>query len=150
MPIKQENRALYPPDWKAISKRIRFERAGNKCEWCGVANYAYGARDKNGEWHNESSIHLMNSDNGRELFGDEFPDMIKIVLTVAHHPDPDPMNCAEDNLHALCQKCHNKLDAPMRAKNAKRTRANKAIQAMITDTSKPLLPMFADYLTDKA
>jgi hypothetical protein len=23
----------YPSNWKEISKRIRFDRAGNKCEW---------------------------------------------------------------------------------------------------------------------
>ncbi len=37
MPIRAENRARYPKDWKAISAAIR-ERAGHKCEWCGAAN----------------------------------------------------------------------------------------------------------------
>jgi hypothetical protein len=36
MPILPENRAKYPADWKAISRRIRFERAGNRCEVCGA------------------------------------------------------------------------------------------------------------------
>ena len=36
MPIRPELRALYPPDWPQISRRIRFERAGNRCEWCGA------------------------------------------------------------------------------------------------------------------
>ena len=36
MPIRPELRALYPDDWPAISRRIRFERAGNRCEWCGA------------------------------------------------------------------------------------------------------------------
>jgi len=35
MPIKAENKALYPKDWKLVSKRIRTER-GNKCEQCGA------------------------------------------------------------------------------------------------------------------
>ena len=35
MPIDYKE---YHPDWKAISLRIRTERAQNKCEWCGVAN----------------------------------------------------------------------------------------------------------------
>jgi hypothetical protein len=88
----------------------------------------------------------MKSDEGWSLFGDEFPDMIKIVLTVAHHPDP--MNCAEENLHALCQKCHNRLDAPMRAKNAARTRRKKRIQAMLDNQdNQPLLPIFGDFLS---
>jgi 5-methylcytosine-specific restriction endonuclease McrA len=37
MPIKPENKALYPPDWKAIRFSI-LHRAGNQCEWCGAAN----------------------------------------------------------------------------------------------------------------
>lgn len=39
--------------------------------------------------------------------------MTYIVLTVAHL-DHDPSNCAEDNLKALCQRCHNRYDAKMR------------------------------------
>jgi hypothetical protein len=40
MPIAPENRGRYPADWPAISRRIRFERAGNKCEQCGATNHA--------------------------------------------------------------------------------------------------------------
>ena len=39
MPIRPENRARYPKDWKAISKRIPFARAGGRCDCtgkCGV------------------------------------------------------------------------------------------------------------------
>lgn len=38
MPIRPENKARYPKNWKEISLRIR-ERAGNKCEGCGAENY---------------------------------------------------------------------------------------------------------------
>lgn len=37
MPIRAENRARYPDNWKAISRAIR-ERAGNRCEECGAVN----------------------------------------------------------------------------------------------------------------
>lgn len=110
----------YPTNWKEISRAVK-ERAGNRCEFCQVENEAIGARDKTEKWWNEDDIHKMNSDLGFLLFG-EFPKMIKIVLTVAHYPDPDPANCNESNLWCLCQKCHNQLDAPMRAKNAAVTR----------------------------
>lgn len=76
----------YPVNWKEISLRIR-EREEWHCKWCGAANGAVGARDKNGLWHDEDAIHHMNSDQGHELFG-EFPDMTKIVLTVAHLGTP--------------------------------------------------------------
>jgi hypothetical protein len=47
---------------------------------------------------------------------------VAIVLTIAHHPDPDPANVSDDNLHALCQLCHLRLDARLHATNAWRTR----------------------------
>ena len=37
MPIRAENKARYPADWKAISQAIR-RRAANCCEWCGAEN----------------------------------------------------------------------------------------------------------------
>lgn len=33
----------------------------------------------------------------------------KVVLTIAHL-DHTPENCTDDNLRALCQKCHNSYD----------------------------------------
>jgi hypothetical protein len=38
MPIRPENKALYPPDWKEIVARIR-KRSGGFCELCGAENY---------------------------------------------------------------------------------------------------------------
>ena len=34
MPIKPELRQLYPPDWRELSRKVRFERAGGKCQRC--------------------------------------------------------------------------------------------------------------------
>ena len=39
MPIKPENRGRYPANWKEIRAAI-LERADNKCEFCGIENYA--------------------------------------------------------------------------------------------------------------
>src|SRR5574338_65833 len=91
---------LYPDNWPEISLRIR-QRAGWRCEFFGA---------ENGKPHPETGS--------------------KVVLTVAHYPDPDPMNCADSNLHSLCQLCHNRLDAPMRAKNRKRTLQNRRAATM--------------------
>jgi len=41
-----------------------------------------------------------------------------VVLTVAHL-DHHPANCDPDNLRALCQRCHNQYDAPVRALGVK-------------------------------
>ena len=38
MPIKAENKARYPANWKEIRAAI-LERANNKCEFCGIENY---------------------------------------------------------------------------------------------------------------
>jgi 5-methylcytosine-specific restriction endonuclease McrA len=97
MPIRPENRSLYPKDWKQISERIRFGRAGNRCEWCGA---------ENGKPHPVTGS--------------------KVVLTTAHL-DHDPSNCADANLAALCQKCHLAYDAPMkRQRREARQRAERA------------------------
>jgi tRNA(Ile)-lysidine synthase TilS/MesJ len=55
---------------------------------------------------------------------------IKIVLTIAHI-DHDTTNNADDNLAALCQRCHNRHDAPHRTVNAARTRERKRREAKV-------------------
>jgi 5-methylcytosine-specific restriction endonuclease McrA len=77
MPIDYKK---YPPDWKAISSRIRFTRAQNKCENCGAVNYK------------------PNPITGK-----------KVVLTVAHL-NRDTTDNREENLKALCQFCHLNYD----------------------------------------
>ena len=123
MPMK---RKLYPPDWEQISLSIK-EHAGWQCEWCNVKHGAIGARDINGQWHDEDDIHQMNATAGYALFG-QFPDMIQIILTVAHL-DHNPANNAPDNLAALCQKCHLNYDQELHQANAAKTRRRRKIEA---------------------
>jgi len=52
--------------------------------------------------------------------------VIKIVLTVAHL-NHDPLDCREENLRTLCQACHNRLAAPLRAQHASATRFKKRV-----------------------
>ena len=35
MPIRPELRPLYPPHWRELSSRVRFERAEGRCQRCG-------------------------------------------------------------------------------------------------------------------
>lgn len=103
MPISAENRARYPKDWKAISLRIRA-RAGNRCE--GAPGIYEDCRAENGKPHPVTGS--------------------RVILTVAHL-DHVPEHVAEDNLRALCQRCHLTYDAKHHAKNAQATmRARKA------------------------
>jgi 5-methylcytosine-specific restriction endonuclease McrA len=92
MPIKPENKDRYPDNWKQISEYIRFERANNCCEVCRAENY-----------------------KPHPITGS------KVILTVAHL-DHTPENCDLDNLKAMCQKCHNKYDAPHRKQTRRATR----------------------------
>lgn len=43
MPIKPENKARYPKNWKQIREAI-LERAGNRCEFCGLENHTINER----------------------------------------------------------------------------------------------------------
>ena len=93
------NRSLYPPDWEQISNRIRFVRAGGVCEECGAVH---------GQPH--------------PITGS------RVVLTTAHL-DHNPAHCTDDNLIALCQRCHLRYDAKLHALNAAITRRQRTIAA---------------------
>ena len=117
MPIRPENRARYPSDWKRISLAAR-ERAGNKCEECGVPNGAYRVPD--GAW----TTNAMQAETWACV--DQLR-VTRIVLTVAHM-DHTPENCDAKNLKALCQRCHLRYDSGHHAETRYSTmRARKAV-----------------------
>lgn len=95
-------RHLYPPDWSAISARIR-ERAGNRCEWpgCGL-------------------------EQGATVKGKRGP--YRVVLTCAHL-DHNPANCDPANLRAWCQPHHLRYDARHHAESAAASRRRRRIAA---------------------
>lgn len=110
MPIDYRN---YPSNWKEIRAGI-LDRAGHKCETCGVENHAIGYRDWAGCFVEYGASALIGAagvpTGGRKIF--------RIVLTVAHL-DHDVTNNEPGNLRALCQQCHNRHDAPERARKRK-------------------------------
>lgn len=91
-PIRREMREKYPVNWKAISRRVRFGRAQGRCECegeCGLHTTTGRCTEVHGQpakWA-----------KGR------------VVLTVAHL-DHNPVNCADENLKAMCQRCHLRYD----------------------------------------
>ena len=109
MPISKENRVRYPADWRAISARIRA-RAGGRCECQG-----------------ECGLHSTKGPRRCEERHGELAKWARgnVVLTVAHLGDPSPENCADDNLKAMCQRCHLRYDRPQHQQNAARTRRAK-------------------------
>lgn len=95
MPIRPEMRKRYPKDWKLRSRFVRFVRARGRCEWCGAAH---------GKPH--------------PITGG------MVVLTTAHVHDHRPEAASLLNLAALCQRCHNRHDAPMRRAGIRARRAS--------------------------
>jgi hypothetical protein len=102
------DRKMYPANWDKISSYVRFERAGNCCEWCGAENGKFTRAGR------------------------------RVVLAVHHigidKPDGTPgdrndkMDCRDGNLAALCQRCHLNADLDIRMRHAKRTRIEKKYQ----------------------
>ncbi len=106
MPIRKEMRDKYPANWRELREDVRA-RAGDKCEGCGVRNHAMGYRDESGcfvekDWE---FINLWRLEGGKPL---------TIVCTAAHL-NHRPEDNRLDNLAFLCQQCHNRHDAKMRA-----------------------------------
>ena len=98
MPIRPENKGRYPKNWKEIREQI-LERAGNRCEFCGVENHTYRLNEKTGK-------------------------MAYIVLTIAHMNEVIE-DVRPENLRALCQRCHNRYDVEHRKQTRVMTRAAK-------------------------
>ena len=108
MPIKPENRARYGADWPAYSDRIRFDRAGGRCECegeCGRGTHAGRCPNLHGE----------------PAYGTGS----KVVLTVAHLTH-EPECRDDDKVKAMCQGCHLHYDRDHHAKTAYRTRKELA------------------------
>lgn len=102
MPIKPENRARYPKNWKQI-RAVILDRAGHRCE--GSPDFP-DCRAVNYEPHPETGS--------------------KVVLTIAHL-NHVPEDCEPENLRAWCNRCHLNYDKEFHAQNAAANRkAGKA------------------------
>lgn len=139
MPIRPENKARYPKNWKEISQKKR-DAAGNKCEWCQAPNRTLIYRFDTGEWM-EMSGEVHDAATGEYLGmcrGSEAPKgrFVEIVLTVAHL-DHTPENNDDDNLAALCQRCHNRYDQPMRIEGRRKREREKLACADLFELGKP-------------
>jgi hypothetical protein len=109
MPISREKMKNYigggthSREWKDFRASL-LTRADNRCE--GTPQHP-DCRAVNGEPHPETGG--------------------KVVLTIAHM-DHDESHADPDRCRALCQRCHNKWDAPHRKVNARATRKAKSPQ----------------------
>lgn len=103
MPIRPENRHRYPADWPEISRRIRVERAGGRCECIGQCGTEHAGR--------------CAAVNGRPS-----PMTGSVVILTVAHLDHTPEHCDEANLLAACQACHLRYDAAQHRATAAATR----------------------------
>lgn len=119
MPIDYKK---YPSNWKTEIRPSILNRANNCCEFCGVKNYDFGFRDKEGKFYNDNFIIQQLELYGNDMFDDKLLDSkrIKIILTIAHL-DHDIKNNDLSNLKALCQKCHLNYDKDHHKKNSRQT-----------------------------
>lgn len=84
----------YPADWPEVSKRIR-ERSGGRCECEGECGLH---RDHPGPRRCEE----RNGQRAKWAAG-------VVILTVAHL-NHTPADCRDENLKAMCQRCHLRYD----------------------------------------
>jgi hypothetical protein len=108
-PVRASERSRYPANWQAISARIRFGRAGGRCECEGECGTGHAGRcaARHGLPHPVTGS--------------------RVVLTTAHL-DHVPEHCSEANLRAMCQRCDLAYDAVHHAATAAATRAARGAQ----------------------
>ena len=75
-------RWMYPSNWEELASACK-ERAGWRCEWCGIAHGAMAISERSG--------------------------VVYVVYLAAAHLDHDPWN-PSPRLAALCPSCHGAYD----------------------------------------
>lgn len=116
MPVDMKR---YPKDWKVVSLRIR-KRSRGRCECTGECGKTDGhAKSKRCNARNYKPHPVTGS---------------KVILTVAHlgtdtGDKHDKQDVRDENLKAMCQRCHLLFDLDEHKANARATRRRKIIEA---------------------
>lgn len=109
MPIPLESKWLYPIDWPMISARVRFRRAAGACEKCGRPHLGLILQLEDGRWCDRAT-NVWRDDEGGIVPPPSWIErrraVPKRVILATAHLDHDPSNNIEDNLAALCGRCH--------------------------------------------
>ena len=100
MPIRPERASFYPKDWPQISRRVRFDRAGGRCEF------------------------VIDGERCAAEHGKKHPITGSVVVLTVAHLNHNEADCREENLLAGCQKCHLHYD---RHHHASTRRSRKAL-----------------------
>jgi len=97
----------YPDNWTEISLYIRHERAKGRCECTGECALHIGKR-------------CIEMDGQPAKFAKG-----KVMLTVAHKNNYKP-DCRDENLFALCNRCHLRYDQNLHTRRGRESRAAAA------------------------
>jgi hypothetical protein len=111
MPFHRER---YPREWEDVSRFIRFERAQNRCECTGRT-----------ETRILCGLHCTHPGPRRCVEVNHTPAVWargRIILTVAHVCDCEPLCADPAHLLACCQRCHVRIDQTMHSLHAAETR----------------------------
>ena len=123
MPIRPENKARYPDNWKELRAQV-LVRAEDICE----------CRGQCGNNHYEDpALHYLDFPEERCLAANHQTHPItgsEVVLTVAHL-DHRPENNNLNNLMAMCQRCHNKYDSPNSIRNRRANQKHASCQELL-------------------
>lgn len=147
----------YPPNWSRISREIRFIRDKGICQQCGLRHGDIIARssiDASRWMRYDEHIDTYYDMNANSIRLSEIPAEFadakyhRVVLTVHHIGAPmrdgspgnphDKMDCRDENLTSLCQRCHLIADLPTHMLHAKETRLRKRQEALDAAGQQPM------------
>ena len=125
------DRSKYPDNWEWLSRQVIAD-AGNKCELCYAPNGEFIVRFPPNEykypWVLTDDMPAIEFSEGLE---DSNYKVTKVVLTV-HHINGDKNDSRKQNLIALCQKCHLRLDLLRHMENRKKNKNRNQTELNIT------------------
>lgn len=114
----------YPADWKRLSRDLRDNRAGGRCEHpgCGAPNGTMIRR-------RITSLECWTprDSDAYAIAPDLWRGPVKVVLTCAHTCECRPICGNPEHIVVLCQLHHLRLDARQHAENARETRRAKRL-----------------------
>jgi len=112
MPIRKDLKKFYKRDWSTVIRPRILARAGDRCEQCKAPNNTLVLRVNGGFWtlpmSEPDQVFEWHDDKGERLAAPPprvRPVVVKIVLGIAHL-NHKPGDDRDENLKALCQRCH--------------------------------------------
>lgn len=131
MPIRPENKARYPKDWKTVLVPAVRKRSRNRCECTGQCGLTHHVTRKGQiDVPPHLVIHGVKGRRCRARNGKPHPVTgSTVVLTVAHLEHDDLETRDIGRLRHWCQRCHNRYDAKERRRGvAERRRSTLAVR----------------------